>query len=109
VPEVTRDELGRRMFALNKERAVESAVEKIRKNPESDWNSFSESDRELLAYILGEVWVAVDRSTWNQYVFSRLSRTDVRLLVEIGRDVRRKKHLERNAIEDFERIVRISA
>ena len=57
MPDVTDDERGRRIFQLHKERAVETAIEKIRHNPGSKWSAFSPEDIKTLNYILGETWV----------------------------------------------------
>jgi len=98
MPDVTSDERGRRIFQLHKERAVETALEKIRLNPKSEWAAFSPEDIKTLSNILGEAWVSVERRIWEQSSFIRLTRKDLEEIISIGNDVRDKKIREEPAI-----------
>ena len=68
-----------------KEQAVEAAIEKIRRAPDAEWACFSGGDFAALREILGELWIGLDRETWEQYAFSTLSRQDIRDLLDLGR------------------------
>ena len=98
MPEVTPDERGRRAYQIQKEKAVESAVEKIRLNLGQDWRLFSLDDIELLNYVLGEVWVSMDRKTWGQCAFTRLARSDIERILEIGKDIKKTEQREKGDI-----------
>ena len=98
MPDVTNDERGRRIFQLHKERAVETAIEKIRHNPESKWSEFSPQDIKTLNYILGETWVSVGRQIWEQSSFTRLTRKDLEEIISIGNDVISRKIQEKTGI-----------
>ena len=98
MPDITNDERGRRIFQLHKERAVETALEKIRLNPKSDWATFSQQDIRSLTTILGETWVSVERSTWEQCSFSRLTRRDLDEIIRIGNDVKSERMREETAV-----------
>ena len=84
MPSTSEEELGRRRFQLQKEQAVEAAVEKIRRAPDADWASFSGKDYTRLREILAEIWIGVDREKWQQYAFSTLTRQDIRDLLLLG-------------------------
>jgi len=99
MPDVTNDERGRRIFQLHKERAVETAIEKIRRNPGSRWTAFSPQEIKTLNYILGETWVSVGRQIWEQSSFSRLTRKDLEEIISIGNDVKSKKLREESGID----------
>jgi hypothetical protein len=99
MPDVTNDERGRRIFQLHKERAVEAAIEKIRRNPGSRWTAFSPQEIKTLNYILGETWVSVGRQIWEQSSFSRLTRKDLEEIISIGNDVESKKLREESGID----------
>jgi hypothetical protein len=98
MPDITNDERGRRIFQLHKERAVETALEKIRLNPKSDWATFSQQDIRSLTTILGETWVSVERSSWEQCSFSRLTRRDLDEIIRIGNDVKSERMREQTAV-----------
>lgn len=105
MPDVTNDERGRRIFQIHKERAVEMAIEKIRRNPESKWSEFSPQDIKTINYILGETWVSVGRQIWEQSSFTRLTRKDLEEIISIGNDVKDKKLREEPGISKICRIL----
>ena len=101
MPDVTSDERGRRIFQIHKEKAVETAVEKIRQNLGPDWAIFSREETTTLAWILGEAWVSVERNVWEQSSFTRLTRSDVEEIIRIGNAVKEKKIREEPAIDQI--------
>jgi chemotaxis methyl-accepting protein methylase len=101
MPEVTRDELGRRVFQLNKEKAVESSIEKIRRTLGPEWNSLTVADIEALKYVLEEMWISLSRDIWEKYSFTRLRKTDVERIIELGNDLKEKKIPPAKAIDEF--------
>jgi len=108
MPDVTNDERGRRIFQLHKERAVEAALEKIRLNPKSDWATFSQQDIKSLTTMLGETWVSLERSTWEQCSFSRLTRKDLNEIISIGNEVKSERMREDTAITKVSTILKKS-
>ncbi len=106
MPGVTNDERGRRIFQIHKERAVETAVAKIRQKLGSDWDAFSQQDIQTLNYILGEAWVSIERSIWEQSAFTRLTRKDLENIIRIGNEVKSKKIREETAIDEICRILK---
>jgi hypothetical protein len=105
MPDVTSDERGRRIFQIHKERAVEAALEKVRRNIGSGWVAFSQQDIKILTYILGETWVTVERRIWEQSSFTRLTREDLGEIISIGNDVNNQKMREEEAISKICRIL----
>jgi len=98
--EITNDELGRKMFQIQKERTVEETVDKIRQSQGSAWMSFSPEDRKTLEDLLGEAWVSIGRAEWGSYAFSRLKGEDLERLIGIGYEWERKNIEESAAIEE---------
>jgi hypothetical protein len=74
MPRIDGDELGRRIFLIEKEKAVESAIEKMRHTLGGDWDLFREGDYEALKEVLGEAWTSIERPRWKAFQFSRLTR-----------------------------------
>ncbi len=84
MPEVSRTEIGRRIYRLHQEKSVEEAIEKIRQKMGTDWKNFTKEDIHSLNFILGETWVFVERDVWEKIAFTKLSFDDVRNLIRIG-------------------------
>jgi hypothetical protein len=91
MPEITDDNLGRRLFQIQKEKAVEDALEKIRRRTGTDWPSVTATDNEALKEILGELWTSIDRSRWGSYSFSKLSKEDIGALIDQGKYIKNKR------------------
>ncbi len=101
----TDDTLGRRLFQIQKEKAVEDAVEKIRHKMGTEWNSVSSADSDVLKEILGEVWTSVDRHRWGTYSFSKLSKNDINSLITIGKEVKAKPPLTNDLLKSLDNIL----
>jgi hypothetical protein len=101
----TDDTLGRRLFQIQKEKAIEDALEKIRHREGTEWNSVSSSDSEVLKEILGEVWTSIDRHRWGTYSFSKLSKNDINSLITIGKEVKAKPPLTNDLLKSLDNIL----
>lgn len=99
MPQIDNDELGRRVFQLQKEKAVESALEKVRRTLGDHWCHISPSDCEALKSILGETWTSIERAQWASFQFSRLTQGDVAGLTVLGREVRTRSRLTKDTLD----------
>lgn len=99
MPEVSKTEIGRRFFKIQKEKNVERAIEKIRKSLGSDWSLYTQSDYEALKHILGETWVYIDRERWESISFAGIPRSDLRELIRLGRQALDRDIDEHTAVE----------
>jgi hypothetical protein len=99
MPEVSRTEIGRRYFKLQKEKSVEQAIAKIRQSMGSDWSHYTFGDIEALKHILGESWVFIEREAWEKIAFTRLSGIELRELIAIGKNVLDNSINEQTAVE----------
>jgi hypothetical protein len=84
----TDDNLGRRLFQVQKEKAVEEALEKMRRRLSTQWNSISSTDSEILKEVLGEVWTSIDRHRWGTYRFSKVTEEDLKSLILLGKKMK---------------------
>jgi hypothetical protein len=101
----TDDTLGRRLFQIQKEKAVEDALEKIRHRIGKEWNSVSVSDSEVLKDILGDVWTSIDRQRWGMYRFSALSINEITSLITIGKEVKARPPLTNDLLKSLDIIL----
>ena len=99
------EELGRRLFITNREKAVEDAIRKIRNSLGHSWDVFSPSDIADLSWILGELWVGVNRGEWATYAFSRLTRNDIDTLVAIVRKTGKNHGMDPGSTRDAKEIL----
>jgi hypothetical protein len=99
MPEITNDELGRTIFTIQRDRAVEETVDKIRLAQGDAWTSLSHPDRQVLERLLGEAWVSIERKEWERYAFARLNRADLERLIALGYELDAKSIDESVAIE----------
>jgi hypothetical protein len=100
MPEVSRTEIGRRLFLVHKDKGVENAIKKVRRGLGQDWTHLSEDDIAVLKRMLGECWVYMDRPAWEKIAFSRLAYSDVAAIVRIGDSAKGKDSTDTRAIDD---------
>ena len=79
----TDDNLGRRRFLLHRDRAVEQALERVRRSPHAGWDSLSPEERAELKHVLAEIWDNCGRERWEQYCFSSLTKLDLLSLISL--------------------------
>jgi hypothetical protein len=67
---------------------------------------FSPDDIDLLKYMFGETWVAMERRDWSACSFTMLTQKDVQEIVEIGKRVKQREILENTGIGEVISILR---
>jgi hypothetical protein len=87
------DNLGRRRYLLERDRAVEESLEKIRRAPEAGWETLTSGDRAMLRAVIAEIWETSERGRWKQFCFSTLTRADILQLVALGDEIKTLHHL----------------
>lgn len=83
------ESLGIRLHEVNRQRAVDRAVERMRYALGADWHYLTTEDHAALRWITGELWATTERSEWETFRFSKLDYPAVRRLVGIGDRLRR--------------------
>jgi hypothetical protein len=83
-PDVSDEDIGRRTVEIRRERALERAIELIRKKLGPEWADLTTRDVERLHWALGEVWGHMARSGWDSLSFSALSIYDVRAVLDMS-------------------------
>lgn len=95
-PDVTDEEIGMRTFQLRKARAVERAIERLRKGLGGEWAKFTEPEIEAIGYALGELWAYIAHTEWDDLKFSTLGVTDARRILNFSREL---VHHSRNSVD----------
>ena len=101
----TEDNLGRRRFLLHRDKAVEQAIERIRRSPHAEWETLSPEERAGLRTALTEIWDNCDRDRSEQYCFSTLTRLDILALIALVTGMREKHDPASGAKTEIEAIL----
>jgi hypothetical protein len=87
---VTTDEsLGIRLHEVNRQRAVERAVERMRFGLKADWFYLTQEDIHNLQWLLGEIWAVTARDEWEDLHFGFLGIGETRKVVGAADRLRR--------------------
>jgi len=86
-PEVTDEEIGMRAFQIRKARAVERAIERLRKGLGTEWSKLTGLQIEALSFMLGELWAYIAHTEWDDLRFSTLSFDDVMAILDYAREL----------------------
>jgi len=90
MPDSTKDNLGRRRFLLHRDKAVEQALERIRRSPAAEWDTLTPGERAELKSALTEIWDNCDRDRWEEYCFSTLTKLDILALIALVGEVQER-------------------
>lgn len=101
----TEDDLGRRRFLLHRDKAVEYALERIRRAPDAGWETLTPEERSGLKDVLNEIWENCDRGRWQQYCFSTMAKPDILRLIALGEEVRGRHHQICDARQEVDAIL----
>lgn len=95
-PVSSNEDVGQRMHEVNKERAVDRAIERLRHGLRADWHYLTGDDYTNLRWVIGEIWATVSREEWDSLYFSKLDIERTRRLVSVG-DRLRRHHTDRTS------------
>ena len=104
-PEMTNEALGMRMHEVNRQRAVERAVERLRHGLKADWHYLSQDDITNLRWLFGELWATLTHAEWDEMHFSKVSFEATRRLVSIADRLRRHGTRRVASLEDAHALV----
>lgn len=100
------ESLGIRLYEVNRQRAVDRAMERMRYALRADWHYLTSDDHAALRWITGELWATTARGEWESLRFSKLDHAAVQRLVSIGDRLHRHKTGRVAALESAAEIVR---
>ena len=87
-PDVSDEDIGRRTVEIRREKALERALELIRKRLGPEWTDLSTDDLERLHWTLGEVWSHMSRVGWEAISFSALTVEDIQGLLDLSAELK---------------------
>lgn len=103
------EDIGIRSFHLEREKAVERALEKVRqKLGGSNWQKLSKKDTTALRWSLGEVWSLSGRTEWGELSFSTLTPSLVQKIIRIAQQITNHKKSGSQGFEEIQTIIKDS-
>lgn len=104
--DVSDEDLGIRAFKIQRAKAVERAVERIRHGQGESWKSLNDSEIEELEWVLGELWSYVARSEWEDLRFGLMSMSDIIKMLTLGSQMRRHARPSMEVLREVEELIR---
>jgi hypothetical protein len=105
-PGIDDESLGIRLHEVNRQRAVDRAIERLRHGLHADWHYLTADDHASLRWVLGELWATTSRDGWEQYHFSKLDFEQTRKLVTVGHRLRSLHTSGMSSLESAAALVR---
>jgi hypothetical protein len=87
MPDVTRAEIGRRMYHVHREKRVEHAVKLIQEAFGPEWRTLKEEEIILLGHLLQCTWNKIDQKQWDAIPFGKMGINEVRKILSFGEGV----------------------
>lgn len=87
-PKIDTESLGIRLREVNRQRAVDRALDRLRHGLHADWHYLTTEEHGHLRWILGELWSVSSREQWDGYHFSKLDLQHTRRLVMLAERMR---------------------
>jgi len=104
--ELSDEDIGIRAFKIRRAKAVEHAIERIRRSLGDGWQHLNPEEVEELEWILGELWAYIARDDWDELRFSRLSMQEVIRILMYGSQLRRDARNSIDILRDVAAVVR---
>ncbi len=104
-PDLTDEDVGIQAFKLRKEKAVERAMEKIRRSLGRSFLKFTREDVQNLEWGLGECWTMVGFYEWDSIAFSSLKLEEINQIISITQDIVKHRIKGKTGIEKIRSIL----
>lgn len=105
MPDVTKADIGRRMYHVHREKLVEQAIKMIQQGLGTEWKSFSEDEIYLLGHLLQCTWNTIDQKIWDKIVFANVTKSNVQKILAQGKGVGPGKNPSQEAVAEIKKIL----
>lgn len=105
MPDVTKEEIGRRMFQLHKDKSVEKVIQKVKDNLGAEWKSFTEDEVRLLERLLGMAWATLEQPTWEKIPFASMTKEDIKRIITVGKCIDLEKTSQRTVVDKLRKVL----
>jgi len=103
---VSDEDIGIRALKVNRSKAVERVIRRVRQNLGDSWQELTASEIEELEWIIGQLWSHVSRTEWENLAFGHMGLGDVIRMLVLGDQLRRRAQPSIEILGEAKEIVR---
>ena len=105
MPDVSKTEIGRRLFHVHREKRVELAIDKMKSGMGPEWKLLSPDEIRILGHLLQCTWNVIDQKIWDAIPFSKMTKNDIDRILCYGEGVCPGNNPDRDAVEEIKNIL----
>jgi hypothetical protein len=105
MPDVSKTEVGRRLFHVHREKRVEHAIKKMKTGVGPEWKQLTPDEIQILGHLLQCTWNVIDQKVWESIPFSKMTKADIDRILCYGDGVCPGTNPERVAVEEIKGIL----
>jgi len=103
--DVSRAEVGRRLYHVHREKRVERAIKLMQQGLGPDWKSLSQDEIHLCGHLLQCTWNVIDQTLWDKIPFARITKKDVQNILSHGEGVGTGRNPSPEAVAEIKKIL----
>ena len=105
MPEATQAEVGRRLYHVHREKAVERAIKLMQHGSGTEWKTISEENILLLSHLLQCTWNVIEQDRWEKIPFGSTKIDDVRKILSFGEGVKPGRNPTKESVDEIRKIL----
>jgi len=105
MPDVTQEEVGRRLYHVHREKRVEHAVKLMQQGLGQAWRSLKEDEIILLEHLLQCTWNTIDQKKWDGISFGTISMETLRKILSFGEGVSPGHNPSREVVAEIKTVL----
>lgn len=105
MPDVTRAEVGRRLYHVHREKRVEYAIKQIHQNLGPAWRSLKEEEIQILGHVLQCTGNTIDQKKWDGIPFGTMRMETVRKILLFSEGVSAGQNPAPEAVAEIRKIL----
>lgn len=105
MPEVSRREIGQRLYHVHREKRAQAAIKKIMAGLGDEWKTFSGSEIHLLGLLLQCTGNTVDQKIGDTLPFNRLTKEAVAKILSTGKDYVPGTAADKRVIDEIRKVL----
>jgi len=105
MPDVSKTEVGRRLFHVHREKRVEQAIKKMKFGLGPEWRMLTPDEIRILGHLLQCTWNVIDQKVWETIPFARVTKSDIDRILICGEGVCPGNNPSQTAVEEIKNIL----